>query len=113
MTMRARRASAARLARQRRNRGASWMHATSGRAARITRLTAPASSRSDRTLYVSKRSTTTPCILSSGGYGGESGRDRGQAQHLVRTGEGRGGNEHRAHSPLGPQPVPAKELFRR
>src|SRR5262249_7088183 len=110
MTMPDRRASAAHLDRQRRNRGASWMHATSGRAARITRLTAGASSRSDRTLYVSKRSTTTPCILSSAGYGGESGRDRGQPQHVVRTGEVRQGNEHRADSALGQQPVPAEVL---
>ena len=45
-----RRASAAHLERQRNSRGASWMQTTCGCTERITRATAPASSRSDRTL---------------------------------------------------------------
>src|SRR5207247_6448769 len=51
------RASAARLLRQRRNRGASCTATTSGAQARITAATASASSRNERTLYDNSRSS--------------------------------------------------------
>jgi WhiB family transcriptional regulator, redox-sensing transcriptional regulator len=44
---------------------------------------------------------------------GETGQDRGEAQHVVRAGEIGQRDEHRADSPLGQQPVPAEMVGRR